>query len=106
MAKMLALGRFRRVSGAFVALVYSAFSLTDLVLSLTAFMHGVPEANPFMAWLVTHNFFVQGKLLLTALVAFLIGWHYHRKPVQTVAWGALLFTAAIDIYHLWGLSVF
>ena len=106
MSGMVLLWRLRRVSGGFVALVYSALGLTDMLLSLTAFMHGVPEANPFMAWLAAHDLFVPGKLLLTALVAALIGWFYPRKPVQAAAWAALLFTAGVDVYHLWGLSVF
>jgi hypothetical protein len=106
MTNVLAIAWSRKVSGAYVALAYLGFGLTDMVLSLTAFMYGVQEANPFMAWLAVHNLFIPGKLLLTALVAVLIGWYYHRRPVQAVAWGALLLTAAVDIYHLWGLSVF
>lgn len=105
MMRVFVLAWFRRVSGVFVALAYSAFGLTDMMLSLAAFMHGVPEANPFMAWLAEHNLFVPGKVLLTAVVASIIGWHYHHKPIQALAWGALFFMVMVDIYHLWGLSI-
>jgi len=99
------LWRLGKVSGAFVALVYSAFSLTDMVLSLTAFLQGVPEGNPVMAWLLCHSLFVPGKIALTALVAVLIGWSYRLEAVRPAAWAALLLTLAVNVYHLWGLSL-
>ncbi len=99
------LWRAGKVSGAFVAVVYSALGLTDMVLSLTAFMHGVPEANPLMAWLMHHSLFIPGKIALTAFVAALIGRSYGLRGVRPAAWGALLVTAAVNVYHLWGLSL-
>ncbi len=97
--------RLGKVSGVFVALVYCVFSLSDMVFSLAAFMQGVPEANPVMAWLLHHGLFIPGKIALTASVAVLIGWSYRIEAVRPAAWGALLMTFGVNVYHLWGLSV-
>ena len=99
------LWRLGKVSGVFVALVYSAFSLSDMIFSLTAFLQGVPEANPVMVWLLQHGLFIPGKIALTAFVAVLIGWSYRMEAVRPAAWGALLVTFGVNVYHLWGLSV-
>lgn len=99
------LWRLGRVSGAFVALAYAAFGLSDMILSLTAFAQGVPEANPVMAWLLHHGVFVPGKIALTALVAVLIGWSYRIEAVRPAAWGAVLVTFGVNVYHIWGLSM-
>ena len=99
------LWRLGKVSGVFVALVYSAFSMSDMIFSLTAFLQGVPEANPVMVWLIQHGLFVPGKIALTALVAVLIGWSYRIAAVRPAAWGALLVTFCVNVYHLWGLSM-
>ena len=99
------LARLGRVSGACVALLYAGFSLTDMVLSLAAFSAGVPEGNPLLAWLMPSGLFVPMKLLLTALIACLIAHFYPRKHIQPAAWLALLLTAAVNGYHLWGLRM-
>jgi len=99
------LARLGRVSGASIAVLYAAFSLTDMLLSLAAFHEGVPEANPLLAWLMPNGLFVPFKLLLTALIACLIAHFYQRRHIQPAAWLALVLTAAVNAYHLWGLSV-
>jgi len=94
-----------KVSGACVALVYVGLGLADMFFSLTAFVHGVPEANPIMAWLLVHGLFVPGKLLLTGVVGTLIAASYRMERARPVAWVALGLTAAVNVYHVWGLSV-
>ena len=93
------------VSGACVALVYVGLGLADMLFSLTAFLRGVPEANPVMVWLLLHGLFVPGKLALTGVVAGLIAVSYRIERARPVAWWALGVTAAVNAYHLWGLSV-
>ncbi|MFB3882303.1 MAG: DUF5658 family protein [Armatimonadota bacterium] len=105
MALQVMLVRLGRVSGAFVAVLYAAFSLTDMVLSLAAFHEGVAEANPLLAWLMPNGCFVPFKLLVTALIACLIAHFYPRRTVQPAAWLAVLLTVVVDGFHLWGLSV-
>jgi hypothetical protein len=85
--------------------LYAAFSLADMVFSLAAFTAGVTEGNPLLAWLMPTGLFVPVKLLLTALIACLIAHFYPRKGIQPAAWLALLLTAAVNVYHLWGLKV-
>ena len=99
------LWRLGRVSGAFVALAYAAFSLSDMIFSLAAFAQGVSEANPVMAWLLCHGVFIPGKVALTALVAVVIGWSYRIESVRPAAWGAVLVTFGVNVYHIWGLSM-
>ena len=99
------LWRLGKVSGVFVALVYSALSLSDMIFSLTAFLQGVPEANPVMVWLLHHGLFIPGKIALTAFAAVLIGWSYRLEAVRPAAWGALLVAFCVNVYHFWGLSV-
>ena len=99
------LRRFGTASGAFVALVYAVLSLSDMVFSLTAFAQGVSEANPVMMWLLTHGLFIPGKVALTAFVAVLIGWSYRLEAVRPAAWGALVVTFCVNVYHVWGLSM-
>lgn len=72
--------------------------------SSAAFVLGIPEANPVIAWLIAHGLFVPAKLAFTAVAAALIAWLYHRGQVRPVAWAALVTMAAVDIYHVWGLS--
>jgi hypothetical protein len=96
---------FGGMSGITVGVLYAAFGLTDLLFSLAAFARGIPEANPFLAWLVPTGMFVLMKLLMTALVACLIVYFYPRRSIQPAAWFALFITAGVDLYHLWGLSV-
>jgi len=99
------LWRLGRVSGVFVALAYAAFSLCDMLRSLTAFAQGVAEANPVMAWLLYHGVFVPGKIALTAFVAALIAWSYRIEKVRPAAWGAVLIAFGVNVYHIWGLSM-
>ncbi|MBN1458102.1 MAG: hypothetical protein JXA57_01105 [Armatimonadetes bacterium] len=94
-----------KVSGVCVALVYVGLGLADMFFSLTAFVNGVPEANPVMAWLLAKGLFIPGKLLLTGLVAALIAASYRMEQARPVAWAALGVTAAVNLYHVWGLSV-
>jgi len=94
-----------KLSGTFVAVVFFAFSMTDMVLSLAAFVKGVPEGNPVMAWLLSENLFVPGKVLFTALVAGLIAWYYPRRSVRAAAWLAVALMGLVNAYHVWGLSV-
>ena len=90
--------------GILIAGVYVLLSVADMGLSSAAFVMGIPEANPVLAWLIARSLFIPGKLVFTALVAALIGWNYHRGQVRPLAWVALLTMAAVDIYHLWGLT--
>ncbi len=99
------LRRLGRTTGILVALAYVAFGLTDMFLSLAAFGLGVPEANPVMGWLLVHDLFVPGKVLLTMTVAVLIAISYPARRARPAAWAALFITAAVDLYHVWGLSV-
>ena len=92
-----------RISGWSVALLYAAFSLADMVFSLTAFAHGIPEGNPVMSWLLAHHFFVPGKVILTLFVSGLIALLYRRSAVRSAAWVALSLMVVVDIYHFWGL---
>lgn len=94
----------RGFSGAFVALLYVAFGLTDLILSLAAFAFGIPEGNPVLAWLGQHSLFVTGKLLFTAVAAVLIASLYHRAQVRPLAHGAVVLMAAVDLYHIWAIN--
>jgi hypothetical protein len=100
-----ALRRLAPATGIVIALAYVAFGLADMFLSLTAFRLGVPEANPAMAWLLARDLFVPGKVLLTATVAVLIAISYPTRRARPAAWAALFLTAAVDVYHVWGLSV-
>jgi len=100
---LMKLTRLGRVSGVSVALLYAAFSLADMILSLTAFAHGVPEGNPVMSWLLGRHLFVPGKVFLTFLVSGLIAVLYRRSQVRSAAWVALSLMIAVDIYHFWGL---
>jgi hypothetical protein len=93
------------VSGVCVALVYVGLGLGDMFFSLTAFLNGVPEANPVMAWLLANGLFVPGKLALTGIVAALIAASYRIDRARLVAWAALGVTAAVNAYHVWGLSM-
>jgi len=97
--------RLYEVSGTSTAVLYVAFSLSDMLLSLSAFTLGVPEANPLMAWLTERGLFVQGKVLLTGLTAGMIAWLYPRARGRPVAWSAVLLTAGVNVYHVWGLSL-
>ena len=100
-ALVLSLGK---VSGGFVAAVYSAFGLADLWFSLTAFRLGVAEGNPFLALMRQYGLFVPVKLGLTVVAAILISVLYRRSRAQMLCWGALLAMAAVDIYHVFNLA--
>ena len=91
-------------SGHFVAALYVVFSLTDMLLSLTAFSLGIPEGNPLLASLTRYGLFVPAKLFLTLLVAVLIMVLYSRRRARSLAWSGLLAMVGVDMYHLWSLS--
>jgi len=97
--------RLYRVSGICIALVYAAFSLSDMLLSLGAFALGVSEANPVLAWLTERGLFVHAKVVLTGITAGLIAWLYPRGKARPLAWSAVLLSAGVNVYHVWGLSV-
>ncbi|MDH4180107.1 MAG: DUF5658 family protein [Armatimonadota bacterium] len=90
--------------GILIAGLYALLSVADMGFSSAAFVLGIPEANPVIAWLIAHGLFVPAKLAFTAVAAALIAWLYHRGQVRPVAWAALVTMAAVDIYHVWGLS--
>jgi hypothetical protein len=92
-----------KASAPFVAGVYALLSLTDMVFSSLAFALGVPEANPVMAWLCSHGFFLPAKLLLTAAAAGLILWLYPKRQARSVAWLGVATMAGVVVYHIWGL---
>jgi hypothetical protein len=93
------------VSGEFVALVYVALGVADLGLSLVAFRLGVSEGNPFLALMERYGLFVPTKLLLTIVVAALIGLLYPRAArVRFLCWSALMAMTGVDVYHIVGLS--
>ena len=94
----------RGFSGGFVASLYVAFGLTDLVLSLAAFTFGVREGNPVLAWLGQHGLFVPAKLLFTGVAAGMIAALYSRVQVRLLAYSAVAIMAAVDIYHIHALS--
>ena len=100
-----ALQQAGHTAGILIAVLYLGFGLADMFFSMTAFDLGVPEANPVMAWLFAHDLFLPGKTLLTAIVAVLIVVTYPAKRARPAAWAALLVTAGVDVYHLWGLSL-
>jgi hypothetical protein len=92
------------LSGAFVALVYVAFGLMDMVLSLAAFAVGISEGNPFLAWLGGYGLFIPGKLLLTGLTALLINLLYPFARTRYIAHAAVALMALVNAYHVWALN--
>ena len=93
-----------KVSGLFVAALYTVLSLGDLLLSAAAFARGVPEGNPVLATLARDGLFIPGKLLLTLSAAVLIAALYSRARARPVAWSGVMVMASVDIYHVWALS--
>lgn len=93
-----------KVSGTFVAALYAAFGLADLVFSLAAFHLGIPEGNPVLRWACLHGLFVPAKLALTLVVAFLIDLLYGVGRVRAVCWGAVVAMACVDALHAISLS--
>jgi hypothetical protein len=100
-ALVLSLGK---VSGGFVAAVYSAFGLADLWFSLIAFRLGVVEGNPFLALMRQDGLFVPAKLALTGIAALLIGVLYGQSRARMLCWGALLMMATVNVYHVVNLT--
>ena len=92
-----------KFSGPFLASLYIAFGLMDLILSLAAFAIGIPEGNPVLAWMGQQGLFFPAKVILTILVAFLIASLYPHKSVRPVAYSAILIMAFVDAYHVWAL---
>jgi len=91
--------------GAFMALVYVAFGLTDMLLSSAAFALGIPEGNPLLAWLGREGLFVPGKLLFTAIAGILIASLYPRVRVRPLIHGTLALMLCVDAYHIWALNL-
>lgn len=96
----------RPLSGGTVAFLYVGLSLTDMILSQAAFVLGIPEGNPFLAWLLPRGLFILGKLILTALVGILIAALHTHKKVRFIAAAAVIIMAVVDLYHIWWLNVF
>ena len=90
--------------GAFTALVYVAFGLADLILSLAAFAIGIGEANPVLAWLGQYGLFIPAKLFLTVLAGGLIALLYQRRGIRPLAYAAIAIMAFVDAYHMWALN--
>lgn len=95
----------RAHGAAFPAALYLILSSMDLLFSLVAFSHGVGEANPFMAWLVTVGLFIPGKIAVSCLVAgLMLTVHSHATRWSWVAWGGVAVMGAVTLFHVWGLS--
>jgi hypothetical protein len=97
--------RLLSARGVIVAGIYAVLDLADMGFSSVAFMLGIGEANPAVAWLAGRGLFVPAKIGLAGLAAALIVWVYPRPCGRRVAWAALLLRAAVDVYHVWGLSM-
>lgn len=93
-----------KVSGTFVAALYAAFGLGDLVFSLAAFHLGIPEGNPVLRWACLHGWFVPAKLGLTLVAAFLIERLYDVNRIRTICWGAVVTMAFVNAVHAISLS--
>jgi hypothetical protein len=94
-----------RLSGHFIAALYVVFGWTDLFCSLIAFRLGLPELNPIFRWLLAHDLFVPGKLVLTVLVAALIIRLYPNRSGRIVSRGGVLLMGSVTAYHLLGLEM-
>ncbi|NIM05347.1 MAG: hypothetical protein GTO55_04505 [Armatimonadetes bacterium] len=95
----------RAFSGVFVALVYVAFGLMDMVLSLAAFSLGISEGNPFLAWVEGCGLFLPTKVFLTAVAGILIGLLYPHARTRPLTHCALGIMAFVNAYHVWALNV-
>lgn len=93
-----------RSGGMVVGACYVMLGLADMALSSVAFIAGIPEVNPFLAWLAARGLFVPGKLLLTLAVGAAVAWLYSRRGGRAVGWVAVLTMLGVDVYHLWGLG--
>jgi len=93
----------RLSGGILAAAAYAFLGVADMGLSSVAFVFGVREANPFLAWLAAHGLFVPGKLLLTGLIAVLMAWVYARGRARPIIWACVLVMGIVDVYHIWGL---
>jgi hypothetical protein len=95
----------QRLSGGILAAAAYAFlGVADMGLSSVAFVLGVREANPMLAWMAAHGLFVPAKLLLTGLIAALMVWVYAHGRARPIIWGAVLLMGVVDVYHIWGLA--
>lgn len=95
----------RHVSGASAACLFFAFSMIDLMLSSAAFALGAREANPVLAWLALHDLLVPGKVILSLLAAGMIAATYWRPQARRAAWFGVFTMLAVNLYHIWGLSL-
>ena len=94
-----------QVSGPFVAAMYVILSLTDMMLTSVAFVLGIPEGNPALAFLARHGLFLPVKVALTVVVAGLIVWLYPHRRARSAAWVGVVAMAAVVTYHVWGLRM-
>ena len=94
-----------RVSPEMAALTYALFGLADLAFTSIAFIVGIPEGNPVLAWFAQHHLFAPAKIALTAVAAIMIGLYYRARPIRTIAWAGVGVMAALTAYHIWGLAV-
>jgi len=88
-----------RASAPFLAVLYLAFGVADLLFSLTAFQLGVPEGNPFLKWMQAQGLFVPAKLGVTVIAAGLMVWLHSLRRAQVICWFALVGMALVNIYH-------
>jgi hypothetical protein len=91
---------------AFPAALYLILAAADLIFSLVAFNLGVPEGNPFMAWLLARGLFVPGKIGISLLIVLLMLAVYggtHRW--RWLAWGAVGIMMPVVGFHLWALPL-
>ncbi len=93
------------IGGLLIAGGYVILSLADMAMSSIAFVFGIPEVNPLLAWLAEHGLFIPGKILLTVVVGGLLAWLYPRKCGKAVGWAALMTMVGVNLYHLWGLRI-
>lgn len=92
---------------AFPAALYLVLAAADLFFSLVAFSHGVPEGNPFMAWLLVRGMFVPGKIGVSLLVAALmVIVHGGAGRWRGVVWGGVALMGVTVAFHLWALPQF
>jgi hypothetical protein len=89
---------------AFPVALYLIFAAADLIFSLCAFSHGVAEGNPAMAWLLDHDLFIPGKIVLSLIVSVLMMVVYTAsRRWWWAVWGAVTLMGAVVVYHVWAL---
>lgn len=97
--------RLESASGVFVALLFTAFSLADMFLSLAAFQLGVAEANPVLRHMAALGVFVPAKLAFTLVAGAIMAHLYPRRHAQALCWLAVVVMAWVNVYHVAGLTL-